>query len=73
MATKLCEENLGSFSCSDLRFCPFYHLKKTETHKGDMSIKGHNSFKGNVLISVKASEISPNVEEGFDMNPSSCG
>lgn len=73
MATKLCQEKLGSFSCSDLRFCPSCRLKKSKVHNVGISFKGHSSFKENVLISVKASEISLNVEEGSDMNPSSYG
>lgn len=75
VATKVCQEKLGSFSYNDLKFCPLCHLKKKQTQiqKEDISIKDHSIFKENVHISVKASEISPNVEEGFDVNPSSYG
>lgn len=73
MTTKLSQEKLGSFSFSDVNFCPLCQLNKNKIQKGDISIKGHSNFKGNVLISVNAAEIPPHVEEGFGMNPASCG
>lgn len=48
----------------------FVNLKNpTLIQKGDISVKGHSNFKGNVLISAKAAEIPLHVEDGFGMNP----
>lgn len=73
MTTKLSQEKLGSFSFSDLKFCPFCQLNENKKLKENISIKGHSRFKRNVLISVKADDIPPHVEKGFDMNPANCG